>query len=361
MINKDELQRANKGEWSELYVFFKILNERKIAAANNDLLPIAGKDYIFTKVIREETLGNKLEYILNAENQVSIMDTNGVLLKVIETRSLKDKTKKIFQAIKAGQGSTFELDELSDLTQEYLIEKIKAGSLEKTDLLAVISDERTLGNQLGFSIKSHVGGAPTLINASKHTDFIFEIENFNGDINAINSITGGRKVRDRISAIFNSGAKIKFVDVSSGTFKSNLRYSDSMFSLILANMLLDYYSDKGSDWDRLISLAAEKVEFDMPKQELKYKVQNFLRSAALGMVPSRQWDTKLSSYGGYIVVLNNGDLVCYSLFNDDEFKDYLTNNTKFDTPSTTRYQTGDLYTENGKILMKLNLQIRFLK
>ena len=77
------------------------------------------------------------------------------------------------------------------------------------------------------------------------------------------------------------------------------------------------------------------------------------------MVPSRPWDTYLNTYGGYLVVKENGDLVCYHLYNDDQFKDYLYNNTRFETPSTSRHGFGKIYEEDGELKLKLNLQIRF--
>lgn len=41
-------------------------------------------------------------------------------------------------------------------------------------------------------------------------------------------------------------------------------------------------------------------------------------------------------------------------------KDYLFENIKLDTPSTTRHCFGKLYKEtNGKLYFKLNLQLRF--
>lgn len=40
---------------------------------------------------------------------------------------------------------------------------------------------------------------------------------------------------------------------------------------------------------------------------------------------------------------------------------YLFNNTKFDTPSTTRHEFGEVYKVKDSYLIKLNLQIRFTK
>lgn len=79
------------------------------------------------------------------------------------------------------------------------------------------------------------------------------------------------------------------------------------------------------------------------------------------MVPQSEWNDRLSSYGGYIVVREDGVLVCYHLYNEDAFKDYLFENTKLDTPSTARHKFGSIYEKNGELFIDLNLQIRFIK
>lgn len=84
-----------------------------------------------------------------------------------------------------------------------------------------------------------------------------------------------------------------------------------------------------------------------------------MKIVALGMVPQTTWNDRLSAYGGYIVVRNNGELVCYHLYNEDAFKDYLFNDTGFDTPSCSRYKFGSIYDDHGSLFINLNLQIRF--
>ena len=49
------------------------------------------------------------------------------------------------------------------------------------------------------------------------------------------------------------------------------------------------------------------------------------------MVPSKVWDEFTKAHGGYIVVKNNGDVICYHLYNRDEFLSYLYENTKFES------------------------------
>jgi len=358
----DSPQMANKGEWSEIYVLFKILHERDIAAAGADLKPLGDQKYTFLKVLREDTPGKEYQYSLEEKDSVAIQDHNGNTIKILDSRELGSKTQRIFKAIKDSEGSSFAMPDVSALMDEYLITKVKANSSEKTDILGIILDKT--GNadaKLGFSIKSHLGGAPTLVNSSSHTNFLYEVSGFDGDTDRINSTTGPGKIRQRLQLLNESGAKFKFIGISSETFKANLRYTDTTFPLLMSQMLLEYYSGNGSSPANLAKLISANEDFDVNETELTYKIKGFLRSAALGMMPSKHWDTMLNTYGGYIIVLNDGQIVCYHLFNDDEFKEYLFRNTKFDTPSTTKYKFGELFRQDGKLMLKLNLQIRFLK
>lgn len=358
---KNELQ-ANKGEWSELYVLFKIFDDRLIPAAGPDLQPLPNQNYTFLKVLREEIPGLCYEYNLEKENEVKIINPDGKLVKIINSSNLGPKTKKIFHAIKDASSSSFVLDDIEELMKDYLLNKVKANSSQKTDLLAVIPDKVGAQNsELGFSVKSHVGGAPSLVNSSSHTNFVYQVTGYSGDISDINSIEGTSKVRRRLATLKEAGATLKLKAISSPTFHANLRLADTSFPAMMSYMLLDYYGGEGSSWSVLSKKLGIYEGIDVNEIEAKNILKNFLRAAALGMVPSKPWDTKLSAYGGYIVVLNDGQIVCYHLLNDDEFREYLFTNTKLDTPSTTRYKFADLYEEDGKLMLNLNLLIRFIK
>ena len=79
------------------------------------------------------------------------------------------------------------------------------------------------------------------------------------------------------------------------------------------------------------------------------------------MTPARIWTGQYDATGGIIIVKQDGELVCYHIYNRNEFQDYLLNNTRIEQASTSRYEFGSLYKDNDKIFMKLNLQIRFNK
>jgi type II restriction enzyme len=357
----------NKGEWSEFYAFLKILEERKIFAADKNLEIIDGKFFVFHKIIREEKdESTKIYDISQSATKVLITDEEGVLLKEFNNDSLKEKTLKIFEKIKNERSRSFNIPEAQELMKELLCTKVKASNAKKADLVAIIYDtiSKTMP-MLGFSIKSMVGGASTLLNPGQTTNFIYEIREFNGDIAKVNAIQTNAQIRDRVSKITEQGGVFKYIGVSNEQFEFNMKMIDTALPEFIAQMLLDFFSNTHRTVADLTKELSEnedmKQKFGLSLTNYEYKIKNFLDAIALGMVPSKPWDGFSKAQGGYIVVKENGDVVCYHLYNRDEFRSYLYENTKFDAPSTTRYGYGELYEENGKLFFKLNLQIRFLK
>ena len=92
----------------------------------------------------------------------------------------------------------------------------------------------------------------------------------------------------------------------------------------------------------------------------EYKIKRFLTDVALGMMPSKVWGGIYDATGGYLVVKESGEILCYHIYNRNQFEDYLFENTKLETASSTRHEFGILYNENGNTYIKLNLQIRFI-
>ena len=250
--------------------------------------------------------------------------------------------------------------------KELLCTKVKANNAKKADLVAIIYDRisKTMP-MLGFSIKSMVGGASTLLNPGQTTNFIYEIKGFKGNVSEVNAIQTKAQIRDRVRKISEQSGSFEYIGVSNEQFGFNMKMIDTILPEFIAQMLLDFFSNAHRTVADLTKELSEnesmKKKFGLSLTNYEYKIKNFLDAIALGMVPSKPWDGFSKAQGGYIVVKENGDVVCYHLYNRDEFRSYLYENTRFDAPSTTRYGYGELYEENGKIFFKLNLQIRFLK
>lgn len=356
---------GNKGEWSEFYTFLKVLDERKLFFADADLNKIEDKYYSVINIVREEATSTKKIYDLSEEGKIKIVNFDDSSLGVIDAKKVKSSIAKIFEKMKTSSGS-FSIAEADELVNELKCTQIKAGNSDKADIIMTIKEQMSpMSVEMGFSIKSMLGGAATLLNASGSTNFVYKIEGFKGNINEVNKIDSRSKVRDRIKMIEENGGKIIFDSLVSEKFKNNLKKIDVVFAEILAASLKNFYEGKGSTIAETCPFLDQndtlKVKYDLSENDFEYKIKAFLRAVALGMVPNRTWDGLNAAHGGYLIVKEDGDVVCYHLYNMDAFQNYLFKNTKFETPSTTRHGFGEIYEKDGGLFINLNLQIRFLK
>ncbi len=358
--------KFNKGEWSEFYAFLKILSDKKLSAADKNLNVIPDKFFVFQKVFKDEK-GQEPKIFDLTSKEILILDKEGSILKEVKTNNISTKTIRIFERIKSEKQTTFEIDDAQNILKELLCTTIKADNTSKADIEAEIYDRISdTVTPLGFSVKSVVGGASTLLNAGKTTNFVYKVNGLNPTlINQINSIETRSKVQDRIRSIVDNGGKIEFKTLAKKEFASNLKKIDTVFPEFVAQMVLDFFSSKVNKVDDLVKNLSSnqrlKEKYGLSYSDYEFKIKNFLHSIALGMVPSKIWDGFTKAHGGYIVVRNDGVVICYHLYNRDEFLSYLYENTKLESASTSRHGYGFLYQEGDEVLFNLNLQIRFIK
>ena len=360
--------KGNIGEWSEWYAFLKILSDRKMYAADKNIEKIEDKFFQVLKVIRNESKGGRTTYdISDGSAYITIFDADDNQVSRIPIAKIKSKVRTIFDQMKNSTETTFSIPGADETMRELRCSQIKAASNRKADLTVMIHDRVSpTYPELGFSVKSLLGAASTLLNASGATNFIFRLDGLNNkDIERINAIEGRSKIRDRMIAIHQTDCRINFIGLDNDHFKTNLRKSDTVLPDILAELLKCFFEGKGNTLPELVESLVKNEElsrkFSLSKGDYEFKLKNFLVSVALGMTPSKEWDGFTKAHGGYIIVKEDGEIVCYHLYNRDEFQEYLYNNTRLETPSTSRHQYGFVYKEGKGTLIKLNLQIRFIK
>jgi hypothetical protein len=356
---------GNKGEWSEIYTFLKLLADGRLYAADADLNKIQDIYYPIIKILRSQIDGN-WEYLRNGDIKV-VDGSNGQILYRIPIADFAQHADILLNKIRISKGA-FPVPETEPFLQSINCTSIKTSSSDKSDITLVVHDQQTGFNPtLGFSIKSMLGGASTLLNASGSTNFVFRItgQTFSDkDINRINAINTRAKIRDRILATEASGGVFQFVGVDNPVFMLNMQVIDSKMPLIVSRILLNYYKGNATDLLSLLRIMKQEnpCNFNLEYNHsfYEYKLKNFLTDIALGMTPATVWNGFYDANGGYIVVRPDGEIVCYHIYNKNEFQDYLLNNTRCETPSSSRHGFGKLYRDAaGNLCMKLNLQIRF--
>ena len=353
---------GNKGEWSEIYAFLKLLADKKLYAGDANLQINTEQFYPIIKIIRYES-DIRYQYTID-DDLVTI--TGGIEEKVIRSKVFERFAIILFEHILASDGS-FAVPIIENFLNSIYCKTLKAKSNSKSDIFIVIHDKRTNStHELGFSIKSQLGAESTLLNASQPTNFTFKINNFSPDeklVDSINRIDTKSKVKDKIIAIKDIGGNLEFFALENNIFKNNLVLIDTALPDIFAEIVLVFYTSKLNNISELTAKIDEKnpLRYDKssPHQFYQYKIKRFLTDVALGMVPKTVWTGTYDATGGYLVVKGTGEVVCYHIYNKNQFDDYLFLNTKLETASTERHNFGNIYKENDEYFFKLNLQIRF--
>jgi len=351
---------GNKGEWSEFYTFLKLLCDNKLYAADENLEKLENLYFDILKIIRTDN-GEPYDYKPNLQNEKIQIWFNNQLKAEFEKSEFKEHAEFLLNFIKQMTTRTSSCDKIEQFMKKLFCTKIKASSNDKSDITMQLHDPQTGYNPIcGFSIKSYIGGKPTLLNASQSTNFTFEILNFDTmQINKINSMDTKKKIKGKLLELENY--KFKFHSVKNEILEDNLMLIDSEMPKILAYSLKYYYMGLASNCKEICNILEKENPLNIrkPKVFYEYKFKKLLCAVALGMKPKSNWDGIDEANGGYIAVFENGEILAYHIYNRNFFEEYLLQNTKFETPSSSRHKYGYLYEEDNKVFLDLNLQIRF--
>lgn len=383
------MKTGNKGEWCEVYVLLRLLADGKLHAADENLEKLEDVFYPIIAILRQEVDKGRI-YALSRKIRILDSETKNELASIPISQFAK-YSQILFDKLIESTGRSFEIEEVDEFLQKIEVAALKAKSIDKSDITLVVHDLNT-GKKptFGFSVKSHIGKDSTLFNSGSGTNFIFEITGsgakkinpykFNKETYKISEETRKSKIAIRLKKLEEVGCKLKFSHIQSENLQLNLQLIDGDLPKILAQVLLIKYRDGISKTKAIL----EKLNVKNPlgyNQELGhkfygYKLKKLMSDSALGMTPKKVWTGDYSATGGIIIVKGNGEALCYHIYNRTEFHNYLIGQTRLEQASTGEdkkrpghadpnskktYKFGWAYEENGKLYIKLNLQIRFDK
>lgn len=352
--------KGNKGEWSELYTFFKLLADGRLYCGDGQLNRYDEKFYPILEIFRDDS-ANRNSYKIEASQSRIVITGEGLNSEVLQEQ-FKQEAETLLNYIKSMNSET-DFSYLDSFMNKIGVHTLKAKSSDKADIRIVIHNLHTGSKpELGYSIKSKLGAESTLINSNKDgTNFIYRVEGVSLEqIDIFNSLDKFKKKFDYLKSI---GASVSYYKTANKVLHNNLTLLDLAIERIVAESLICYYSGSGrtiAEITNLVSMADPlniSIGTDQPMYE--YKVKQFLLAFALGVTSSTPWYGNFHANGGYIVVKEDGDIICYHFFDRNDLEDYLFYNTRFETPSTSRHLFGNIYQEEGETFLKLNLQVRF--
>lgn len=402
MTKVKKMYSGNKGEWSEVYVVLKLLADGKLFSADGNMEKIEDVFFRVLKILREESKTNtSIEYLINGSIKIVDGNTQKELLE-LPTKKFVEKASEFFDKLKEKKTRSFQIPEFETFLREIYINSLKTKSQNKADITLVVEDRVTKGSLgVSFSIKSLVGKDPTLLNPAAGTNFIYKIthpdakkinvDDFNAKTYSKRAVKGNSKITKRLKELEDLGYEIVFQKVQSETFQLNLELVDSNLPRILSYMLLYKYMYNMSKTMDLLGLIEEKnpLKYNYKHNHpfYRYKVKGLLYDYALGMTPEKPWTGDYAATGGIIIVKDDGEALCYRVYDKNIFQNYLLENTRFEQASTGEdddnpghprvnadeseddaengksktYYFGWLYEENNELFIKLNLQVRFIK
>ncbi|MDE6408957.1 MAG: HpaII family restriction endonuclease [Muribaculaceae bacterium] len=359
--------KGNVGEWSEIYTLLKLLGESKVYAGDQNLEKIKNLVYPIIMIIRSEK-GGIYDYRVESADIVITTSDGEELLRLPASKFLFE-AEALLKAIneKPAGARSFPVARTQAFMDRIYCTSLKASSSDKTDIHIILHDQRTkINNEMGFSIKSQLGGDSTLLNASSATNFVYRIEGCylsNDEIAHINAIDTRSKIIDRIGAIVQKGGKLVFEKIDNDIFRRNLDMIDLGLGATIAQLLLEQFNTRGRMFEELTDTLAQSNPLGFDEADAvdvyTYKLKKLLTSAALGMMPSKKWNGKYDANGGYLVVKKDGEILCYHFYDQNRFEDFLFKNAYLERGKTHRHGYASLYRkENDKVYFKLNLQIR---
>ena len=176
MTKKDREWAGNKGEWSELYVFLKLLAQGAVQAIDEKLEKAENIYYPINKIMRKEQ-GEQIDYVINGTKVIIVGVQSGKIMTV-DRNVIEEQAKCLLKEIQKKRGDNkdgkFELPEMEDFAKYIKVTAMKADSDEPNDIFMQIDDTHS-SHDLGFSIKSVIGTPPTLVNSSQTTNFVYKV------------------------------------------------------------------------------------------------------------------------------------------------------------------------------------------
>ena len=376
--------RGNRGEWSEVYIFLKLLVDGKVFAADKNMRKIAERYLKILKIFREEIVGGKLEYFPGASVKI-VHDGKNVCapLPVSDVSRCKDK---IWSLMMNGPSGIIQDSDVQEFLHRMFVFKLKSPSEGNDyfggtqDIVMEVEDYKTgIASVVGFSCKSDFSSAATLFNASKdNTNFRFKVtgamtDDIANQFNSMFDVRGDKKViatARRMRFLKEKNCQLSFYGMVTPSAKRNLTMvCGSEAPVMIAEMLRHYYYDGegGLAYSPISGLVKWVSDNDIAGFEYEnvgdvywYKVSHLLYSMFTGMRLGKPWSGRSSVNGGYIIVRGDGEVLAYHTCIADEFMDFLVQRLALEQPSHARHLSMKIEkSEGGEYFVKLPLQIRF--
>lgn len=344
------LHTQNKGEWSEFYAFLKIIATGELSVLD-----------------KEDASATKVAVVRVRKNGQTFMPNHAALYRVVAEGNsdkpklyplgnaavVRDCVASLLSQIHQSSG-TFGHPESESLAEKLGVSVKSEGRHTKGDLSLqfIRPDSGQPSAAHDVSVKSWLGGAPTLFNASaKGTRLVYSVDD--APTSMLEHLFQERaKPRDTLSQIREARGRVTFLEFASAEMAENAKALRAKEAL--AHLVLSHYQKKDSGRTTMAYVVSKVATAD--QKPMRAALRDFLRAAALGMTSSAVWELEMSASDNYLLVSSTGDLIC--ILGRNKVEDFLYQLAYVDTPSTTRYDFGYPYKTESGWRVALNFQLR---
>lgn len=335
----------NKGEWTEAYVFMRLLGDGRIYSASSELKRDDSTYIDIINIIRDEP-EKMLIFERFVEENIAYVKASkdGDNIKVVTAPELSAYAQILYNNIKELTGlRVATVKEVQEYLESLGVNTPKANLSEsakekygaKTDI--IITSEDSLDHSKtteGFSIKSHIGSPATLFNCSQTSGFTFEVVGCNEKgMHKINALDAFLDILKAIKEDYS----LRYIGCRNAAFEQNIAIVDSRMEEVLSQAVLvqaSFYGSCGSSVKDVCNKVVELNPIKVKNPQMFYpaKFKDFLFDSFAGMTASSIWNGRKRLTGGYIDVSKSGEMLYYRAMSDDIFGNYLFENTYFDRP-----------------------------
>lgn len=335
----------NKGEWTEAYVFMRLLGDGRIYSASSELKRDDSTYIDIINIIRDEP-DKMLIFERFVEENIAYVKASkdGDNIKVVTAPELSAYAQILYNNIKELTGlRVATVKEVQEYLESLGVNTPKANLSEsakekygaKTDI--IITSEDSLDHSKtteGFSIKSHIGSPATLFNCSQTSGFTFEVVGCNDKgMHKINVLDAFLDILKAIKEDYS----LRYIGCRNAAFEQNIAIVDSRMEEVLSQAVLvqaSFYGSCGSSVKDVCNKVVELNPIKVKNPQMFYpaKFKDFLFDSFAGMTASSIWNGRKRLTGGYIDVSKSGEMLYYRAMSDDIFGNYLFENTYFDRP-----------------------------
>jgi len=345
----------NHGEHAEVEAFIGSVYQGKIPLTGGGSLPIL-------EVGRPEHNGYVNYVPYNPVSKVVLVDGRPRVVENFGER-FQIMQKKFRERVKSKLTGTYEIKEQIELLKDLGTTKQAVSSDNKNDIRYLL--EGYGDKPLGFSVKTDLRGVGDggLINASRGTRIVYRLAGAKGrtlaEFSARHQIERASPkgwLQNYIMWMKSEGITLEFHHFRNKHFKNNLDNAGG----ILSTLLIEPYAEGASSHFKELLKEDRKIARYSRVQCLN-NVGRIFDYFARGMTPTKEFSIdKLAPTGGFLIVDEAGFRI--SLSSDPEsYYRFLMNNTRLDTPSTTRHKFGFVYEDGGDFFIDLNLAVRITK